>query len=241
VPANLLPHDVTVWQQVADRGPHAAGLLTMPIFLSKFGTRRARAHVLYNAFLCKDFIAPANLQLPPSTDPNLMTRPGCSTCHATLEPMASYFTRVVESDWTYLPAAELPEQSTECKLLNDAGAMPAGCSTYYDPAFADSTHALLRGGYPDMTGGNGGPSHADAGPLGLAKEIEADPGFAACVAQNVASSFLGRALTRDDAALEQSLTAAFVGGNYHMRALVRALVLSDAYAHANNLATGGAP
>jgi uncharacterized protein DUF1585/uncharacterized protein DUF1549/uncharacterized protein DUF1592 len=241
VPSGLLPHDTTLWQQVPNRGPHASGLLTTSIFLSKFGTRRARAHVLYNAFLCKDFIAPANLQLPPSTDPNLMTRPGCSTCHATLEPMASYFTRVIESDWMYLPTSSLPEQSTECKLLNDAGAMPAGCTTYYDPAFADSTHAVLRGGYPDTVGGNGGPSHADAGPIGLAKEIESDPGFAACVAQNVASSFLGRALSRDDAALAQSLTATFVADGYHMRALVKALVLSDAYARSNNLASVGAP
>lgn len=33
---------------VADRGPHASGILTMPIFLAKYGSRRARAHVVYS-------------------------------------------------------------------------------------------------------------------------------------------------------------------------------------------------
>src|SRR5262249_5463608 len=83
VPPAVFPHDVGRWEFVADRGPHAAGIVTMPVFLAKYASRRARAAALYSTFLCKSFVAD-HAELPPSTEPNLMIRPGCSTCHATL-------------------------------------------------------------------------------------------------------------------------------------------------------------
>ena len=70
IPEALVPEDTATWLPVADRGPHASGILTMPIFLAKYGSRRARAHVVYSAFLCKDFIADA-VKLAPSDDPDL--------------------------------------------------------------------------------------------------------------------------------------------------------------------------
>src|SRR6185503_13715216 len=44
LPSGLLPHDTGIWKRVDDRGPHASGILTMPIFLTKYGSRRAKAH-----------------------------------------------------------------------------------------------------------------------------------------------------------------------------------------------------
>src|SRR5262249_10697571 len=35
VPTELFPHDVHAWKVVPERGPHAAGVLTLPIFLEK--------------------------------------------------------------------------------------------------------------------------------------------------------------------------------------------------------------
>ena len=119
VPEALVPEDTATWLPITDRGPHAAGILTMPIFLTKYGSRRARAHVVYNAFLCKDFVADT-VKLAPSNEPDLTKRPGCSTCHQTLEPMAAYFGHVAESDWTWLPA--LPPLT----LATHASAGPAG-------------------------------------------------------------------------------------------------------------------
>jgi hypothetical protein len=119
VPEALVPEDTATWLPIADRGPHASGILTMPIFLTKYGSRRARAHVLYNAFLCKDFVADS-VKLAPSTEPDLTKRPGCSTCHQTLEPMAAYFGHIAESDWTWQPA--LPP----LLLATHASAGPAG-------------------------------------------------------------------------------------------------------------------
>ena len=229
VPADLTPHDLASWRRIEDRGPQAAGLLTTPIFLAKYGTRRARAHIVYNAFLCRQFVA-ENVALTPSTDPNLMTRSGCAACHASLEPLAAYFTRVSESGWTFLPADRFPAFNPACAPR--AGASPNGnCTPFYDPAFGTATDGMLRGAY-------GSPAHADEGPAGLARSIVAAPEFASCVAQNVSESFLGRSLTAEDQPLQESLVTALQGNGFRMRALVRTLVRADAYRNANNLASG---
>jgi hypothetical protein len=241
VPTDLKPFETDRWERVADRGANAAGLLTMPIFLTKFGSRRGRAHVLYNAFMCRDFIA-GNVALTPSTEPNLMIRPGCSTCHSTLEPLAAYFSRVIESDWTYLPPTQFPLSQPTCEAA-DPTKMNRTCQSYYDPAFTSSTQSLLRGSYASS-------AHADAGPAGMGSYLTTTADFPTCVAQNVASSFLGRSLTADDAPLQAALASTLTSSNYSIKALVAALVKADAYRNSNNLSSstwraaqpgGGAP
>jgi len=208
IPEALVPEDTATWMPVADRGPRASGILTMPIFLTKYGSRRARAHVIYNAFLCKDFVADT-VKLEPSTEPDLTKRPGCSTCHQTLEPMAAYFTRIEESNWTYLPATTFPIVGGKQKQ-------------FYDPAFDK-----LRGAYA-------APSHAEAGPAGLAHDIVSAPEFAPCVVQTVATSFLGRPLAPEDDAWKTQLVKTFVDGGYRMRTLVKAIVTSPRYRLGND-------
>jgi hypothetical protein len=245
---DTLPHDTDAWVRVEDRGPLASGILTMPIFLTKYGSRRARAHVLYNVFLCREFIS-ETAELVPSENPDLMTRSGCSDCHATLEPLSSYFSRIVESDWTYLPKEHFPIDSNACYLNAEGKPVVKGggmatisssdCNRYYDLAFSDTDSMKLRGAYAST-------ANADAGPAGLAETIVTSPDFPVCVARNIASSFLGRALTSDDADLQQSLSEEFVLSGYRIRALVAALVRSEAYREANNLSSnvwrsGGEP
>ncbi len=218
VPEALVPQDTATWLPIADRGPHAAGLLTMPVFLTKYGSRRARAHVVASAFLCHEFLADT-VKLAPSTEPDLTKRPGCSACHTTLEPMAAAFTRVSESDWTWLPATQLPMVLPRCA----ADKAPGSCKGYYDPAFGNQ----LRGAYA-------APSRAEAGPAGLAAEVVASPDFAPCVVSTVASGLLGRALIPDDTAWKAQLVGAFTAGGYRMRALVRAIVTSPRYRSGND-------
>jgi hypothetical protein len=88
----------------------------------------------------------------------------------------------------------------------------------------------LRGAYAS-------PAHADAEPAGAAKAITAEPEFARCAVERVTSSFLGRAVTPDDAPLLTALTDTFTSNGFRMRALVAALVRSRAYATANNLSS----
>ncbi len=230
VPADLMPHDVGNWQLVGSRGPHAAGILTMPMFLEKYATARARAAVLYNAFLCKSFIA-ENVQLMPSSENNLMKRPGCSTCHATLEPLAAYFARIEAGDFVFLPPSKIPVINPVCKPDKN-GKMTGGfgCTVLYDPVFGDANGSALRFAY-------GSPANADETPVGAAREITAMPEFGECAASRVASSFLGRALNADDEGLVKDLTSSFKASGFKMRALVRGVLRSRAYRQANNLSS----
>ncbi|MBP6829271.1 MAG: DUF1585 domain-containing protein [Deltaproteobacteria bacterium] len=228
VPSDLTPHDLATWRRVDDRGPQAAGILTTPIFLAKYGTRRARAHIVYNAFLCRQFVA-ENLALTPSTEPNLMVRSGCASCHAALEPLSAYFTRVTESGWTFLPPAAFPALNPAC-ATRGGNSPNGGCTSFYDPAFGTSAQGMLRGAYGSL-------AHADEGPPGLARAIVDAPEFASCVVKNVSESFLGRSLTAEDQPLQESLVTSLRSGGFRMRSMVRTLLRADAYRAANNLAS----
>jgi hypothetical protein len=228
VPHELFPHDVRAWTVVPDRGAHAAGLLTMPIFLEKYASARARGATLYTAFLCKSFAA-ENAELTPSTEPNLMVRPGCSTCHATLEPLAAYFARIEPGSLVYLPDSKFPVKNDRCKKQKN-GSIAGFCGAFYDPQFADNDAGILRSAF-------GSPAHADAAAAGAAKDVTSSADFASCAVQRVTSSFLGRPLGVDDAALERALKDELVKKGFRMRPLVRAILKSDAYRRANNLSS----
>lgn len=224
VPPALSPHDFDTWTRLEDRGPRAAGITTTPAFLMKYASRRARGATLYTAFLCKSFNA-EKARLEPSTEPDLRLRPGCSSCHATLEPLAAYFTRIVETNFMVLSESVFPVDSPKCRV-DPQGKIPTFCPLYYDPVFSDSGRAMLRGAYAS-------PAHADVGPPGAARDITSSPEFASCAVQRVAEAFLGRPLSSEDDALTRSLGEVFVQGGYRMKALVRALLRSEAYAHGN--------
>lgn len=221
VPISLALHDVNNWTDVRDRGPNAAGIMTMPVFLLKYGSRRQRAHAIYSAFACRDFVA-ESAQLEPSNEPDLTKRPGCSACHERLEPMAAYFARIQESDWTFLPIAQFPVAEPRCTSRSSPF---SGCKTIYDPAFTNAERALLRGAYAN-------PAHADLGPQGFAADMTNSKDFAPCVVRNIAASLLGRALTVDDNRWKLDLASKFSDDGYRMRGLVRAVATSDRYREA---------
>jgi hypothetical protein len=231
VPTALMPHDVGNWVLVADRGPRASGLLTMPMFLEKYASNRARGAAIYNAFLCKSFVA-ENLQLTASTENDLTVRPGCSTCHATLEPLAAYFARVETGNFVFLPPSKIPVVNPACKKDPKGKFLlgPAGCNSLYDITFTSDRGATLRSAY-------GSPKNADATPAGAGAEIVSKPEFAECAVSRVTSSFLGRPMNADDEAMLKQLATAFGASGFKMRALVHAILRSDAYRRANNLSS----
>ena len=226
VPEDLAPQDTGRWELVSDRGSHAAGILTMPMFLEKYASARARAAAVYGDFLCKSFTA-ENQQLTPSTEPDLTVRPGCKTCHATLEPLSAYFARIEPGNFVFLPEAQFPVNNPVCKLDKN-GHLNGSCNALYDAAFVDAKQgATLRSAYASG-------AHADEAPTGLARDVTAMPEFAACATERVASSFFGRALSADDAPLLRSLTEGFTKSGYRMRALVRAIMRSETYRRSND-------
>ena len=160
------------------------------MFLEKYASARARGAALYNDFLCKSFVADNQRSSTPSTEPNLMIRPGCKTCHATLEPLAAYFARVEPASFVFLPEASFPAHSTTCKLDKN-GKLNGPCNALYDPAFADDKgrRSGARTGRPRT------PTRRRRGPRRTSRGC---PEFAACAVQRVTSSFLGRPTTADD-------------------------------------------
>jgi hypothetical protein len=223
---DVAPTEVDRWVRIQDRGPHAAGLLTTTAFLAKYASRRGRANAVYNAFLCREFVA-ENLDLAPSSEPNLMVRPGCSTCHAKLEPLAAYFARTKEGSFNWLSA---PIDNTACALGPD-GTMTNACERYYDPSFSSATAGKLRGAHASA-------ENVESGPAGLAAMVAGSPDFSACVARTVAESLLGRATTEEDTTWLAALDRSFVEGGFRMKPLVRSVLSSDAYRNANALGGG---
>ncbi|AUX26372.1 hypothetical protein SOCEGT47_069330 [Sorangium cellulosum] len=230
VPPVVFPHDVSDWTFIPDRGPRAAGLITMPVFLTKYASRRARAAALYDAFLCKGFSA-EHAELPPSDEVDLMVRPGCASCHATLEPLAAYFSRVEETTWTYLPAEKFPIENPFCKL-NAQGKARLVCQPFYDPAFSDQERGVLRGAYASE-------DHTERGPVGAAADLTRRREFASCAVRRVTEALLGRPVGDGDEALLRSLRERFVSRGYRMRALVGAIVRSPAYARGGSARGAG--
>jgi hypothetical protein len=67
-----------------------AGLLSTFGWLRRYEKNRTRANQLYERLMCRKFTS----QLPrvfPQDPGNLRTTPGCSGCHATLDPLADFF------------------------------------------------------------------------------------------------------------------------------------------------------
>ncbi len=97
-----------------------------------------------------------------------MIRPGCASCHATLEPLAAYLTRVEEMTWTYLPAERFPIENPVCKL-NAEGKTGQSCQRFYDPVFSSRERGVLRGAYASA-------DHAERGPAGACGQHHAHAG-----------------------------------------------------------------
>src|SRR5215472_17012650 len=122
-----------------------------------------------------------------------MVRPGCSTCHATLEPLAAYFTRIEPGNFVFLPPSLFPTRNATCK--KDArGKLSGPCDALYDVAFTNESGAMLKSAY-------GSPVHADEAAVGAGRDLTAEPEFASCAVEHVTSSLLGRATVADDASL----------------------------------------
>lgn len=73
-----------------DAGTEQAGILSAFGWLRRYEKNRTRANQLYQRLLCRQFTS----QLPrifPQDPGNLRVTPGCSGCHATLDPLADFY------------------------------------------------------------------------------------------------------------------------------------------------------
>ncbi|HRC58589.1 MAG TPA: DUF1585 domain-containing protein [Kofleriaceae bacterium] len=213
-----LPHagaaevwEVTAWPD----GRPAAGILASNALYQRHVSagdnyHRGRANLISRALLCHDYLdsdvvldTTINLADPEVVAEAVTKNPSCASCHQTLDPLASYF-------FTFAPK-DYPNAITRYPYSG------------YKPRFAEQWRTTNK--RPPMYFGA-----APQGLAGLARAIADDPRFARCAAQRFTSHLTQVPIEDLDPALIARLQTAFVDSGYDARALVRAIVLSDAFA-----------
>lgn len=113
-----------------------AGVLTTFGWLRRYEKNRTRANQLYERLMCRKFTS----ELPrvfPQDPGNLRTTPGCSGCHATLDPLADFFAVWGEGGALYSPVGAVKQTS----FIGKSGTSLADLSNIIagDEAFAACT------------------------------------------------------------------------------------------------------
>ena len=220
------------WTEV-DRGGKHAGVLTLPAYLLRFQTNKARANRFRIDFTCQYFVPPAELKPAAGCDPvaeDITQRCNCQYCHQTLEPLAAYFGGFAESGTTIMTDKTLfPVTDTKCDSANPT----AFCGRFYATQ-PDSHNAgtLLPFQFADTH-----PEYApriDAGPRELAQSIIDDGTFAQCTVKNLFYHFAGRDIRvegaeTDELELMGQLASGFAKNGYDMRWLVQQIVSLPQY------------
>lgn len=210
-----LPYDgdgeswtTTQWQDERDH----AGILSDPWLFQRHGStyanaNRGRANAISRALLCYDFLsrdievdAAVNLADPDAVANAVVENPSCASCHQALDPLASFF-----GDWspTYVPAdVDYPFDS------------------YLPGVFVDAGVQLRDPGYF----GQAGEGLGELGQL-----IADDPRFSRCTAERFYAYF--HQIEVEDVPLQTAaeLQAVFRESDMSAKALVRAIVLDDAF------------
>jgi len=229
--------DVDTWVPV-DLGEEQSGILTSPMFLMKFQTRRARANRFYTAFLCQPFQPPdggVELVDDPNPTADLTQRTGCQYCHALLEPAGAHWGRWSEYGAGYLsPDEGFPTYNPECAWCAETGApCSIECRTYYqvDPISSEEepyvgtllSYQFLKGRYTH---------HVEEGPKALVAKTVADGRLQQCVAKTTAEWLLGRELVTEEQPWVEALAARFVRTDFDYKELVEDIVTSEPYRRA---------
>jgi hypothetical protein len=236
VDASMLPNlpatAESTWRPVT-LGPEQSGVLTSAAYLMRFTVNRARAKRFYEGFRCEPFVPPPDgIALGTSTSLDVAKRPGCSSCHYTLEPAAATWGRWMPFGAGYLDPAEYPSYNEECRTC--AALKVSACSAVCRNAYVVDAVAAEQNPYLGQLAALQFLSEDDRilpelGPKELVRRSVADGSLQACVASTAAEQFLG---VHPDAALRDTLIDAFVGTGWSYAELVRAIVTSDAYRRA---------
>lgn len=229
----LAPWEKDTWVAVPVHAGHS-GILTDPAFLTRFMTNRSRVNQFYSSFLCQPFTAPAGgISGLDAEDPtlDLANRDGCRYCHAILEPAGAHWGRWTEGGAGWLDPAVFPGFDEDCALCSEQS-LPCDnvCRRYYtvDPISTelDPFVGELKA-YQFLQDAD--HHRVDAGPEELVDENIANGKLPSCVAEKTATWLLGREPTEDDEALLSTYTAELLSTDWSYPALVKSIVLSEAY------------
>ncbi|MBI5516727.1 MAG: hypothetical protein HY909_23280 [Deltaproteobacteria bacterium] len=211
------------------RAEHHSGVLTMPVYLARFPTRRARVNRFRTAFLCRPFEADG--PTPAADDgchrePDLSRRCGCQRCHAALEPLGAFFGRWAENGLNHLSAREYPAFDPACATCV-AGVSCASRCTYYvtDPA------SPQRGMFEPLQYRTAAETaNLDQGPAALVADAVAAGALQRCTVETLWRQLLRRPPSENERRRTlPDLVARFEASGRNYRSLVRAVVTSPAY------------
>lgn len=226
----------TAWVPAVRDDVHA-GVLTTASYQLRLPTNRARVNRFYTAFRCEPFLPPAG-GLPPDTggvpEPNLRIRPGCASCHATLEVAAAHWGRWrTSSTYGYFDPAQLDldQPFAECKTCTTCSAF---CNQYFiTPQTSTNPDELAtwRGFHRARIYLSADEAQALAtGPAGLIDEPDERAKVATCTVRTLAERLFNRSLTDDEVlGWLPEMTAKFAASNYRFADLERMIVNSDTY------------
>jgi hypothetical protein len=180
---------------------------------TRSNANRGRANAISRAFLCTDFLdrdleidSTVNLADPNVVADAVVDNPTCAACHQALDPLASFF-------WGYKPGV--------VGLLT-----PYPIDSYAEGYFSNVLFVDRR---DPRYFGTPGSSLADLG-----RYLTADPRFSLCAATRAYAYFHQMGL--DDVPLERAavLQAALLDSGFDYKAMIRALVLDDGFARADD-------
>ncbi|MCB9742651.1 MAG: hypothetical protein H6741_11720 [Alphaproteobacteria bacterium] len=241
VDPDLLPDlaftDEDTWVEI-ELGPEHSGILTSPLYLMKYQTRRARANRYYSELLCQPFTPPdGGLEGLDNPDAplDLTARAGCQYCHAVLEPAGAHWGRWGEYGAGFLEPEAHPPYDADCAWCAETGeGCDAVCSQYYLTDSLSSEEDPYLGwmlSYEFLEERHF--SHVEEGPALLVYDTTLDGRLPRCVARQTAEWLMGREVSGDSEALwVEDLAATFIATDFSYEELVRAVVLSDNYRRA---------
>jgi hypothetical protein len=228
------------WQAVKwdDDRPQGGGVLASSALWHRHPSNgnnyhRARANLVSRVFLCDDYLT---RDVPPFNDVDfsdpdavsnaLQTNPGCQGCHQTLDPLASYFWGVATKGRAGLTQAYDIKDGVTC--LKPDVCYP---TTEYNLDFEDNWTKTSK-----RAPGYFGVPEPEGGVDELGARVAADPRFAQCTARRFYSYMAQVNLDAVAFPLVERFTDALdQDGKLDVRALARAIVLSDEFAAAYSL------
>ncbi len=178
---------------------------------------RGRANAIATAFLCSDFLAnevdvdvSIDLSDPNAVSQAVLQNPACAACHAQLDPLASYFRGFNPG---YVPELSCIAEGFGCGYPME---LP-----WYEELFPELLGVQMQ---PAAYYGVEGDGLAFLG-----QQIANDSRFADCAVRRFWSYLLQTDLDAVPDDIEEELAASFTDGGMNAKALVKEIVLSDAF------------
>lgn len=235
-----------------ERDERHSGILTTLEFLLRFPTARSRVSQFRRVFACSNEFDYAPAPDPADTNPDIGERTGCASCHSRLEEDGMWFARYPDRSGIYLTESEWPivhEACRECALgderrepddrrsqLHLCNEDNGGSAELYElcneryaswGSFGVREEPYAGHLWPTIYRDPALYGRIEEGPRGMVEsELAEGNALQMCAAESAWERLVRRPATQSEIA---RLSAQFEDAGRGYRALVRAVVTSEAY------------